>query len=105
MADGDDRLLADLLAVIAERGAPVDADALRSAFTYAREHVPMDSATSVARICAGLGLDTATLCTALLTRCAEDGAIGLEELRAEFGELIANLVAGVVRRDQMAFHP
>jgi GTP diphosphokinase / guanosine-3',5'-bis(diphosphate) 3'-diphosphatase len=57
----------------------------------------------VAQICAGMRLDTATLCAALLHDTVEDTSASLEEIRAEFGEEIAQLVDGVTKLTGMTF--
>src|SRR3954453_19097212 len=46
----------------------------------------------VAKICAGLRLDTETLCAALLHDTVEDTSASLEEVRGRFGEEISSLV-------------
>jgi GTP diphosphokinase / guanosine-3',5'-bis(diphosphate) 3'-diphosphatase len=57
----------------------------------------------VAQICAGMRLDTETLCAALLHDTVEDTSASLEEIRAEFGEEIAQLVDGVTKLTGMTF--
>ena len=57
----------------------------------------------VAQICAGMRLDTETLCAALLHDTVEDTSASLEEIRAEFGEQIAQLVDGVTKLTGMTF--
>jgi len=57
----------------------------------------------VAQICAGMRLDTATLCAALLHDTVEDTSASLEEIRGEFGEEIAQLVDGVTKLTGMTF--
>jgi GTP pyrophosphokinase len=57
----------------------------------------------VAQICAGLRLDTATLCAALLHDTVEDTSARLEEIEAEFGEEIAQLVDGVTKLTGITF--
>jgi guanosine-3',5'-bis(diphosphate) 3'-pyrophosphohydrolase len=57
----------------------------------------------VAQICAGMRLDTETLCAALLHDTVEDTSASLEEIRAEFGEEIAALVDGVTKLTGMTF--
>ena len=57
----------------------------------------------VAQICAGLRLDTETLCAALLHDTVEDTSASLEEIEAEFGEEIARLVDGVTKLTGMTF--
>ncbi len=57
----------------------------------------------VAQVCAGMRLDTETLCAALLHDTVEDTSASLEEIRAEFGEEIAQLVDGVTKLTGMTF--
>ncbi len=57
----------------------------------------------VAQICAGMRLDTETLCAALLHDTVEDTSASLEDVRAEFGEEIAQLVDGVTKLTGMTF--
>jgi GTP diphosphokinase / guanosine-3',5'-bis(diphosphate) 3'-diphosphatase len=57
----------------------------------------------VAQVCAGMRLDTETLCAALLHDTVEDTSASLEEIRAEFGEEIAQLVDGVTKLTGITF--
>ena len=57
----------------------------------------------VARICAGMRLDTDTLCAALLHDTVEDTSASLEEVREAFGEEIASLVDGVTKLTGLTF--
>jgi guanosine-3',5'-bis(diphosphate) 3'-pyrophosphohydrolase len=57
----------------------------------------------VAQICAGMRLDTETLCAALLHDTVEDTSASLEEIRSEFGEEIAQLVDGVTKLTGITF--
>jgi GTP pyrophosphokinase len=57
----------------------------------------------VAQICAEMRLDTETLCAALLHDTVEDTSASLEEIRAEFGEEIAQLVDGVTKLTGITF--
>ena len=57
----------------------------------------------VAQICAGMRLDTATLCAALLHDTVEDTSASLDEIRDEFGEEIAQLVDGVTKLTGITF--
>ncbi|HEY1284729.1 MAG TPA: bifunctional (p)ppGpp synthetase/guanosine-3',5'-bis(diphosphate) 3'-pyrophosphohydrolase [Solirubrobacterales bacterium] len=57
----------------------------------------------VAQICARMRLDTETLCAALLHDTVEDTSASLGEIRAEFGEEIAQLVDGVTKLTGMTF--
>jgi guanosine-3',5'-bis(diphosphate) 3'-pyrophosphohydrolase len=57
----------------------------------------------VAQICAGMRLDTETLCAALLHDTVEDTSASLEDVQAEFGDEIAQLVDGVTKLTGMNF--
>jgi GTP diphosphokinase / guanosine-3',5'-bis(diphosphate) 3'-diphosphatase len=57
----------------------------------------------VAQICAGMRLDTETLCAALLHDTVEDTSASLEEIQTEFGEEIGQLVDGVTKLTGMTF--
>ncbi|HEX5929096.1 MAG TPA: bifunctional (p)ppGpp synthetase/guanosine-3',5'-bis(diphosphate) 3'-pyrophosphohydrolase [Solirubrobacterales bacterium] len=57
----------------------------------------------VAQVCAGMRLDTETLCAALLHDTVEDTSASLEEIQKEFGEEIAQLVDGVTKLTGMTF--
>ena len=58
---------------------------------------------SVAKICAGMRLDTETLCAALLHDTVEDTSASLEEVQEGFGEEIAGLVDGVTKLTGLTF--
>jgi guanosine-3',5'-bis(diphosphate) 3'-pyrophosphohydrolase len=57
----------------------------------------------VAKICAGLRLDTETLCAALLHDTVEDTSASIEEVGEEFGEPVAHLVDGVTKLTGITF--
>jgi GTP pyrophosphokinase len=91
----------------------VDREAVARAFDFACErHADqlrrsgdefITHPVGVAQICAGMRLDTETLCAALLHDTVEDTSASLEEIRAEFGEEIAALVDGVTKLTGMTF--
>jgi GTP pyrophosphokinase len=91
----------------------IDRDAVTHAFEFACErHADqlrrsgdefITHPVGVAQICAGMRLDTETLCAALLHDTVEDTSASLEEIRAEFGEQIAQLVDGVTKLTGMTF--
>ena len=78
---------------------PIDREEIERAFAFACEsHAGQERKSGedfithplgVARICAGLRLDTATLCAALLHDTVEDTSASLEQVRERFGEEIA----------------
>ncbi len=58
---------------------------------------------AVATILAELGMNTETICAALLHDTVEDTAYTLTELRSEFGEDVAALVDGVTKLDKVKY--
>ena len=112
----EQRLLGDLFAIVeehAEQALPVDRGRVEAAFAYACVHHADQRRLSgeefiihpvgVAKICAGMRLDTETLCAALLHDTVEDTSASLEEVGETFGEEIAGLVDGVTKLDNPTF--
>ncbi len=111
------RLLADLFAIVEEHAhqaaMAVDRDRVEEAFVYACMHHADQRRKSgedfiihpvgVAKICAGMRLDTETLCAALLHDTVEDTSASLEEVQEAFGEEIAGLVDGVTKLTGLTF--
>nr|MCU0266056.1 bifunctional (p)ppGpp synthetase/guanosine-3',5'-bis(diphosphate) 3'-pyrophosphohydrolase [Actinomycetes bacterium] len=58
---------------------------------------------AVAQILADLGMTVPTLCAALLHDTVEDTGYSLDELRAEFGDEVADLVDGVTKLDKVRY--
>jgi GTP diphosphokinase / guanosine-3',5'-bis(diphosphate) 3'-diphosphatase len=93
--------------------ATIDRDKVARAFEFACDHHGDQKRYSgdefithpvgVAQICAGMRLDTDTLCAALLHDTVEDTSATLDEVREEFGEEIALLVDGVTKLTGMNF--
>jgi GTP pyrophosphokinase len=112
------RLLDDLFAIVSEHAADVaveiDRDRVEDAFVFACEHHAAQRRRSgedfivhpvgVARICAGMRLDTETLCAALLHDTVEDTSASLGEVRERFGEEIAAIVDGVTKLTGITFN-
>ncbi|NLT06891.1 MAG: bifunctional (p)ppGpp synthetase/guanosine-3',5'-bis(diphosphate) 3'-pyrophosphohydrolase, partial [Solirubrobacterales bacterium] len=110
-------LLGDLFAVVEEHAAaaaePIDRERVEQAFAFACDrHADQRRASgddfivhpvSVAKVCAGMRLDTETLCAALLHDTVEDTSASLEEVEAEFGEEVAQLVDGVTKLTGITF--
>jgi GTP pyrophosphokinase len=117
LTDEQRALLGDLFAVMQEHAAgPAeshDREAIETAFAFACEsHEGQERKSGedfithplgVARICAGLRLDTATLSAALLHDTVEDTSASLEEVRKRFGDEIAQLVDGVTKLTEITF--
>jgi GTP pyrophosphokinase len=113
----EQRLLSDLFAIVEEHAeqaaAVVDRDRVEEAFVYACEHHAdqrrktgedfIIHPVGVAKICAGMRLDTETLCAALLHDTVEDTSASLEEVSEAFGEEIASLVDGVTKLTGLTF--
>src|ERR671939_242733 len=111
------RLLGDLFAIVEEHAGEaaveIDRERVRQAFVFACEHHADQRRKSgedfithpvgVAKICAGLRLDTETLCAALLHDTVEDTSASLDEVRERFGESICKLVDGVTKLTGITF--
>jgi len=106
-------LVAELLADVEAYNPDVDRDLLARAFrTAAKAHQGQQRRSGedfihhpfgVAKICAQLRLDEQTLAAALLHDVVEDTRADLEEVRAEFGDEIAQLVEGVTKLTRIQF--
>jgi GTP diphosphokinase / guanosine-3',5'-bis(diphosphate) 3'-diphosphatase len=93
--------------------ATIDRAALERAFDFACErHADqlrysgdefITHPVGVAQVCAGMRLDTETLCAALLHDTVEDTSASLDDVRDEFGDEIAHLVDGVTKLTGMSF--
>jgi GTP pyrophosphokinase len=91
----------------------IDRQRVEEAFVYACVHHADQRRKSgedfiihpvgVAKICAGMRLDTETLCAALLHDTVEDTSASLAEVREAFGEEIAGLVDGVTKLTGLTF--
>ena len=110
-------MLADLFAIVEEHAeqtaVPIDRDRVEDAFVFACVHHADQRRKSgeefithpvgVAKICAGLRMDTETLCAALLHDTVEDTSASLQEITALFGEEITGLVDGVTKLTGLTF--
>jgi GTP diphosphokinase / guanosine-3',5'-bis(diphosphate) 3'-diphosphatase len=117
LSEPERRLLADLFAIVSEHASDsaveIDRTRVQDAFVFACEHHAAQRRKSgedfivhpvgVARICAGMRLDTETLCAALLHDTVEDTSASIEEVRERFGEEIAQIVDGVTKLTGITF--
>ena len=117
ISEDERRLLGDLFAIVEEHAehsaAVIDRDRVEDAFVFACVHHAdqrrksgedfINHPVGVARICAGMRLDTETLCAALLHDTVEDTSASLEEVSQAFGEEIAGLVDGVTKLTGLTF--
>jgi GTP diphosphokinase / guanosine-3',5'-bis(diphosphate) 3'-diphosphatase len=113
----EQRLLGDLFAIVSEHATDsaveIDRGRVQDAFVFACEHHADQRRKSgedfivhpvgVARICAGMRLDTETLCAALLHDTVEDTSASIEEVSERFGEEIAQIVDGVTKLTGITF--
>ena len=111
------RLLGDLFAIVEEHAADaavqIDRGRVEEAFVFACEHHADQRRKSgedfivhpvgVAKICAGMRLDTETLVAALLHDTVEDTSASLEEVEDKFGDEVASLVDGVTKLTGITF--
>jgi GTP pyrophosphokinase len=106
-------LVDGLLADVEAYNPTVDRDLITRAFRFAaRAHDGQQRRSgqdfihhpvAVAKVCAGLRLDDATLAAALLHDVLEDTEADAEDLRAEFGDEIGRLVDGVTKLTRIHF--
>ncbi|WP_228430498.1 RelA/SpoT family protein [Baekduia soli] len=111
------RLLSDLFAIVEEHAdeaaLPIDRGRVEDAFVFACEHHADQRRKSgedfivhpvgVAKICAGMRLDTETIVAALLHDTVEDTSASLEEVEELFGEEVRALVDGVTKLTGITF--
>ena len=103
----------DVIAKKKETSRRVDTKLIMKAYNYAVEHHGNQKRRSgepyiihpinVAYILAGVGLDEATICAALLHDVVEDTDATDADLRRDFGDEIADMVAGVTKLGTMQF--
>jgi len=110
-------LLSDLFAIVEEHAeqaaVAIDRARVEEAFVFACVHHAdqrrrsgedfINHPVGVAKICAGMRLDTETLCAALLHDTVEDTSASLEEVSAAFGTDISGLVDGVTKLTGLTF--
>jgi GTP pyrophosphokinase len=111
------RLLGDLFAIVEEHAeqaaVSIDQARVEDAFVFACVHHAdqlrrsgedfITHPVGVAKICAGMRLDTETLCAALLHDTVEDTSASLEQVTEAFGDEIAGLVDGVTKLTGLTF--
>src|SRR5262245_50568380 len=110
---GHENLVGELLARVEKYNPGVDKELITRAFDYAEEHHRGQVRRSgeefirhpwgVAQICAELHLDEQTIAAALLHDVVEDTETSLDDVRAEFGNEIAQLVEGVTKLTRIQF--
>ena len=103
----------DVISIKKETTRRVDSKLIMKAYNYAVEHHGDQRRRSgepyiihpinVAYILAGVGLDEATICAALLHDVVEDTDATDADLRRDFGDEIADMVAGVTKLGTVQF--
>src|SRR5215813_3473853 len=93
-------LLEELIGEVTSYNPDANRDLIAHAFQFAtRAHDGQERRSGeafihhpfgAAKICAGLRLDEETIAAALLHDVVEDTTVGIDEVRAEFGDEIAN---------------
>src|SRR6476660_7590711 len=117
LTETEQRLLGDLFAIVEEHAddaaVEIDRERVEDAFLFACEHHADQRHKSgedfivhpvgVAKICAGMRLDTETLCAALLHDTVEDTSASIDEVRERYGEEVCALVDGVTKLTGITF--
>ena len=108
-------LTAPMLGALKEHHPNADLAAIQRAFLVAQKSHQgqlrksgedyITHPVAVTQILAELGLNETTLIAALLHDTVEDTPYSLEQLRADFGDEIANLVDGVTKLDKLTYGP
>ena len=111
----DISLIDPLIGSLKEHYENVDVELLKRAFTVADQaHAGqlrksgeeyITHPVAVSEILAQLGLNTTTIVASLLHDTVEDTPYSLEQLRADFGDEVANLVDGVTKLDKLTYGP
>ena len=112
-ATKDDITLGDLISTIKKSNKRTDIKTVIKAYNYAFSHHGEQKRKSgdpyiihplnVANIIAGLGLDTETICAALLHDVVEDTDVTRDDLVKEFGKEITEIVDGVTKLQKIQY--
>ena len=110
---GDELWLSMLLIEVSSCNDQADFELLNRAYYFAKEHHEgqirksgdpfLVHCVEVARLLAQLGLDHTTVAAGLLHDVVEDTPATHEEVAKQFGEEIAELIAGVTKIDQITY--
>ncbi|MFM6941402.1 MAG: RelA/SpoT family protein, partial [Candidatus Planktophila sp.] len=111
----DISLIEPLLGSLREHYESVDEELIRRAFVVANDaHAGqlrksgeeyITHPVAVSEILAALGLNATTIVASLLHDTVEDTPYSLDQLRADFGDEVANLVDGVTKLDKLTYGP
>lgn len=105
--------LQSIVSALQEYQTRADVDLIHRAYAFVREHHKgqtrasgepyITHVTEVAGLATKLRLDAPSVATALLHDTVEDTAVTVEEIRAQFGSEVAELVDGVTKLNQVNF--
>ena len=107
--------LSDILQTVTDNHPEAPIELIKQAYAHAARAQSVSGEESegrslahrvaVADSLAGMRLDGAAVCSALLHGVVESGALDMAEIQQEFGSAVAFLVDGVRRLDQFSFTP
>ncbi len=113
MSDVPNKTIEDIIRLVKQKKRWADTKLIIKAYNYAKEKHGTQCRKSgepyiihpvqVAYILADIGLDEATICAALLHDVVEDTDATHEDLVRDFGEEIANMVAGVTKLGELRY--
>ena len=113
MSEVKNKTIEDIISLVKQKKRFADTKLIMKAYNYAKEKHGDQLRKSgepyiihplqVAYILADLGLDEATICAALLHDVVEDTDTTHEDLVSDFGEEIAEMVAGVTKLGELKY--
>lgn len=113
MSEVQNKTIEDIIGLVKQKKRWADTKIILKAYNYAKEKHGTQCRKSgepyiihpvqVAYILADIGLDESTICAALLHDVVEDTEVTHEDLVRDFGEEIANMVAGVTKLGELRY--
>ena len=113
MSEVQNKTIEDIIGLVKQKKRWADTKIILKAYNYAKEKHGTQCRKSgepyiihpvqVAYILADIGLDESTICAALLHDVVEDTEVTHEDLVRDFGEKIANMVAGVTKLGELRY--
>ncbi len=113
MSEVQNKSIEDIISLVKQKKRWADTKLIIKAYNYAKEKHGTQCRKSgepyiihpvqVAYILADIGLDEATICAALLHDVVEDTEVTHEDIVRDFGEEIANMVAGVTKLGELRY--
>ncbi len=111
----DNSLLAPVISAVREHHPSANLERITKAFEVARDahqgqlrksgEEYITHPVAVTQIIAELGLNEETVIAALLHDTVEDTPYSLDQLRKDFGDIVASLVDGVTKLDKLTYGP